>query len=97
MFHLVTIQYSSATGTVLAQYLDRAFQEPEGTDSHHYPLAFSLLRQGAADSDYAMHILPTSQLLAEADSLLKDASLKVQKLGHTLSSENYHKAQGLLE
>ncbi len=44
-----------------------------------------------------MHILPTSQLLVEADSLLKDASLKVQKLGHTLSPENYNMAQGLLE
>jgi hypothetical protein len=44
-----------------------------------------------------MHILPTSQLLMEADSLLKDASLKVQKLGNTLSLENYNMAQGLLE
>ena len=44
-----------------------------------------------------MNILPTSQLLAEADSLLKDASLKVQKIANTLSPENYNMAQGLLE
>jgi hypothetical protein len=44
-----------------------------------------------------MHILPTSQLLTEADSLLKDAGLKVQKLGNSLSLEDYNMAQGLLE
>ena len=44
-----------------------------------------------------MHIIPTSQLLAEADSLLKDASLKVENLGNTLSPENYNMALGLLE
>ena len=44
-----------------------------------------------------MRILLTSQLLAEADALLNDASLKVQKLGSTLSPENYNTAQGFLE
>lgn len=76
----------------LAQYLYRAFQQ-----SRHRPLAFSLIRQGETNSDQAMHILPTSQLLIEADSLLNDASLKVQNLENTLSPENYNMAQGLLE
>lgn len=75
-----------------AQYLDRAFQE-----SRHRSPAFSLIRQGEANPHKAMHILSTSQRLVEADSLLKDASLKVQKLGNTLSPENYNMAQGLLE
>jgi len=44
-----------------------------------------------------MQIILTSQLLIEADSLLKDAGLEVQKLGNTLSLENYNMAQGLLE
>ena len=44
-----------------------------------------------------MHIHYTSQLLEEADSLLKDASLKVHNLKNTLSPENYSMAQGLLE
>jgi hypothetical protein len=42
-------------------------------------------------------ILPTSQLVAEADSLLKDASLKMQDFRNTLSPENYNMALGLLE
>lgn len=75
------------------QYLDWPFQE----ESRHCSPAFSLILRGEANSDKAMHILPTSQLLAEADSLLNDASLKVQKLGNTLSPENYNMAQGLLE
>jgi Tfp pilus assembly protein PilX len=37
---------------------------------------------------------PTSELLVEADALLRDAELKVQKLGNTLSSESYNMAQG---
>jgi hypothetical protein len=73
------------------RYLDRAFQE-----SRHHSLAFSLIRR-EANSDLAMHVHLTPQLLIEADSLLKDASLKMQKLGNTLSPENYNMAQGLLE
>lgn len=44
-----------------------------------------------------MQLLPTSQLLMEADTLLKDASLKLEKLGNTLSLEDYNMAQGILE
>jgi hypothetical protein len=33
----------------------------------------------------------------EADTLLKDTGLKVEKLGNTLSLENYNMAQGILE
>ncbi len=46
-----------------------------------------------------MQFLPTStsELLVEADALLKDASLKVQNFRNTLSPESYDMAQGLLE
>ncbi len=39
----------------------------------------------------------TSELLVEADALLRDAELKVKTLGNTLSPESYNMAQGLLE
>ena len=39
----------------------------------------------------------TSQLLAEADALLNDASYRVQTLGNALSPHDYNMAQGLLE
>jgi hypothetical protein len=44
-----------------------------------------------------MHILPTSERLAEADALLKEASLKVHEFRSTLSPESYSMVQGWLQ
>jgi hypothetical protein len=71
-------------------YLSRAFQV-----SRHRSLAYSPIRHLKLRADSAMR--PTSELLVEADALLKEAGLKVQKLGNTLSPESFNMAQGLLE
>jgi hypothetical protein len=44
-----------------------------------------------------MHILPTSEKVLEADTLLNEASLKVEEFRGILDQETYEMAQGKLE
>lgn len=44
-----------------------------------------------------MHVLPTSARVEEADILLTEASLLLEKYKNTIDSANYVMATGLLE
>jgi len=44
-----------------------------------------------------MPILPTSEKVIEADTLLKNASLKVEEFRGILGQDSYEMAQGWLE
>jgi hypothetical protein len=44
-----------------------------------------------------MPILPTSEKVMEADTLLKKAGLKLEEFRGTLGQESYEMAQGWLE
>ena len=44
-----------------------------------------------------MHILSTSEKVMEADTLLQNASLKVEEFRDTLGQESYEMARGWLE
>lgn len=52
---------------------------------------------GPKENQLDMPILPTSEKVMEADTLLNKASLKTEEFRDTLGQESYEMAQGWLE
>jgi hypothetical protein len=76
---------------------------PGSSDTSHAFTSFIDARQNAGRpvtlvlDQTRLRILPTSERVAEADALFKEANLKVQEFRNTLSPESYSMAQGWLE
>lgn len=59
------------------------------------PIALPL--NGPKENQLDMPILPTSEKVMEADTLLNKASLKMEEFRGTLGQDSYEMAQGWLE
>lgn len=59
--------------------------------------SITLLLNGPQKNQLDMTLLPTSEKVMEADTLLNKASLKVEEFRGTLGQDSYEMAQGWLE